>query len=141
LNKIEILRNLLAKYRLNTLKEETESYDPIKMTMISSGQISPSESIIYKKSEFDLVLNKELDTAYLQTTDIKFKTPEGYFIGYEWDKIYEQDQKEIERMAGWGYYIRLESGWQLGFCEGETCTDSVPTNRSKIDWIFRRGNG
>jgi hypothetical protein len=119
-------------------QEETEWQIKKEMIMISSGQFSPSEKIIFDNCEFDLVVNQQMDTIYLQTTDSSFITPEGYNVGTKWKSISNVYQSKLGRMPGWGYYITLDSGWQLGFCEGQTCTDSEPTDESVVTWIFRR---
>jgi hypothetical protein len=45
---------------------------------------------------------------------------------------------EVKKMRGWGYYVLLNSGWQVGFCTGSSCTDRELNNDDKIMWIFKR---
>jgi hypothetical protein len=45
---------------------------------------------------------------------------------------------DILKMAGWGYYIKLKSGWFAGFCIGKTCTDRGLKDDDKVAFIFKR---
>lgn len=114
-----------------------DTIEPGKQILISSGQFAMAKSIKYHNSEFDLVVNS-VDTVYLSTSDTSFKTPEGYKVGMTVSQISQNDLKNMQTEAGWGYYTTLASGWQLGFCEGPSCTDSSPKNNSRIRWIFKR---
>ncbi|MEO9531111.1 MAG: hypothetical protein ABJG68_06360 [Crocinitomicaceae bacterium] len=106
--------------------------------MISSGQISPSKEILFENCLFDLVLSSDGDTVYLQTVDTSFTCPENYKVGDDFDDISEDDLAKMEQMPGWGYYIKLDSGWNIAFHEGYTATETYPESGSKVDWIFRR---
>ncbi|MFT5778298.1 MAG: hypothetical protein ACI837_001254 [Crocinitomicaceae bacterium] len=106
--------------------------------LISSGQFASFTNIIYKNCEFELVKSTAGDSTYLSTSDVNFITPEGFKVGNTWGDIDENYRLELARMPGWAYYIELDSGWQLGFCEGQSCTDLAPINTSRIKWIFRR---
>lgn len=106
--------------------------------LISSGQLSPYTEITIDKIPFKLVQNEELDSIYLSTSDDKFVTPEGYKTGTKWKNLTSSDQEKVESMLGWGYFVELASGWQLGFCEGSSCTDQAPTDNSEVAFIFKR---
>ena len=141
MNQISICLLLLGSTTLNCYsQEETEFHIDMEVTMVSSGQISPSKKITFENCVFDLVLNQQNDTVYLQTRDASFKTLEGYHVGTDWNSIHNEHRSNLEKMPGWGYYIELDSGWNLGFCEGQSCTDSAPTQGSVVKWIFRRNN-
>lgn len=109
-----------------------------KMLLVSSGQMSPYTDIHIRGVQFKLVQNENGDTTYLSTESVRFETPEGYKVDDKWKVISKSDREKVERMPGWGYFIKLNSGWQLGFCEGATCTDHEPTSESEIRWIFKR---
>ena len=110
----------------------------MKMLMISSAQFSPYTDIVIEDINYQLVQNQQGDTTYLSTQDPKFVTQEGYKIGSKWENLAISDRENVTSMPGWGYLIGLESGWQLGFCEGYTCTDNPPTKASEVKWIFKR---
>ena len=40
-------------------------------------------------------------------------------------------------MSGWGYTVKLQSGWYAAFCNGKSCTDGELTDNSKIGWFFK----
>ena len=107
------------------------------MTLVSSGQMSPYTTIKIDGCDFELVTNDN-DTIYLATNDEKFQTPEGYKVGTSFTKLPKEIQNELTKEPGWGYYYKLSSGWTLGFCEGNSCTDKYPENGSKVKWIFKR---
>lgn len=118
-----------------------KSYDPfaeMEVVMVSSGEMHPSSRYTWNEAQFNVVVNEKQDTIYLQTMDPTFHTAEGYHVNTLYRDLSQEDQKKLQKMAGWGYYIELKSGWQLGFCEGESCTDSRPNGSSTVKWIFKR---
>ncbi len=108
-----------------------------KMILVSSGQISPSTTIKIDGCDFDLVTSDN-DTTYLATNDKKFQTPEGYKVGTKLSELPKDIQLDLTKEPGWGYYYKLTSGWTLGFCEGNSCTDNYLKTNSKVKWIFKR---
>lgn len=108
-----------------------------KMTLVSSGQMSPYTTVKLGSSDFDLV-TKDNDTTYLATKDKRFRTPEGYKVGTMLSELPKNMQQVLTKEPGWGYYYKLPSGWTLGFCEGSSCTDKYPENSSTVKWIFKR---
>lgn len=109
-----------------------------KMFMTTSSNLEPSKDIKLYDCDFTIVLNDSGDTTHWSTNDNNFNTPEGFKVGTNWNKLPIELRNLVEKMPGWGYYIRLNSGWQLGFCEGPSCTDMEPKEGSLIKWIFKR---
>ena len=132
-----------SKGDTNTIKKATLMLDTIpnislgKMTLVSSGQMSPYTVIKIDGCDFDLV-TRDNDTIYLATNDKKFQTLEGYKVGTKFSELPKGIQGKLTKEPGWGYYYKLSSGWTLGFCEGSSCTNSYPQNFSKVKWIFKR---
>lgn len=108
-----------------------------KMTLVSSGQMSPYTKVKIDGSDFDLV-TKDKDTTYLATKDKRFQTPEGYKVGTKLSELPNNIKDGLTKEPGWGFYYKLPSGWTLGFCEGNSCTDKYPENSSMVKWIFKR---
>lgn len=108
-----------------------------KMILVSSGQILPYITVKIDGCNFDLV-TRDKDTVYLATTDKKFKTLEGYKTGTNFSELPTDIQVSLTKEPGWGYYYKLSSGWALGFCEGNSCTDNYPHDSSKVKWVFKR---
>lgn len=109
----------------------------VKQTLVSAGKFSPSTRVKFDNSYFDLVIEKN-DSIYMATSDSLFLTHDKYHVGMTWSEIPKEVRKKLKKEAGWGYYITLPSGWSLGFCEGASCTDTAPTDSSKVKWIFKR---
>jgi hypothetical protein len=107
------------------------------MTLVSSGQMSPYTTIKINDCKFDLVTSGN-DTIYLATNDKAFQTSEGYKVGTKFSELPKNIQEDLTKEPGWGYYYKLPSGWTLGFCEGNSCTDHLPNNSSRVKWIFKR---
>jgi hypothetical protein len=116
---------------------QTEEGVMMKQVLVSAGQTMQGKEIKRGGIKFDLVLEKK-DTLYLSTSDNRFLTPENYRSGMLFSEIPAALKKKLEKETGWGYYIALPSGWNLGFCEGASCTDAEPVDSSKVKWIFRR---
>jgi hypothetical protein len=110
---------------------------PSNLIQTSSGQLQPYEELIINHVVFQLVL-KGKDTSFISTRDQNFITPEGYKIGIEWSQISMQLRNRLITEPGFAYYIELPSGWKVGFCEGLSCTDGLPTDTSDIKFIFKR---
>jgi hypothetical protein len=127
----------------NTLNKTALTLDTLPNTsigkgiLVSSGQMSPYTTVKIDGCDFDLV-TRDNDTIYLTTNDKKFKTPEGYKVGTKFSELPKDIQGDLAKEPGWGYYYKLSSGWTLGFCEGNSCTDRYPENSSKVKWIFKR---
>lgn len=132
-SKAESKSNHKNTLTLDTLREHSIG----KMTLVSSGQFSPSVTIKIDNCDFDLVTTNN-DTTYLSTKDKKFLTPEGYYVGTKFLELPKSIQRNLTKEPGWGYYYELSSGWTLGFCEGNSCTDHYPRNLSQVKWIFKR---
>ena len=111
-----------------------------KLLMTNSSNVEQSLDIQLYECDFTIVLNKTGDTTHWSTNDNDFRTPEGFKIGTKWNELPIELQNSVNKMPGWGYYIRLNSDWQLGFCEGESCTDSKPKDESSVKWIFKRND-
>ena len=109
----------------------------IKLMQIASGQISPYSETIYGGSKFQVVI-QDKDTIFMYTRDTSFKTPEGYGVGGHFGSLPKSLKKAVLKEPGFIYWVSLKSGWRLGFCEGSSCTDHVPFDSSKIDFIYKR---
>lgn len=109
-----------------------------KLTMTNSGSLEQSKDITINGVDFSIVQNKEGDTTFWATRDLNFKTLEGYSVGNQLKDISEFQKEGIYKELGFGYLIELNSGWQLGLCEGKSCTDKIPTENSTIKWIQKR---
>ena len=83
-------------------------------------------------------MNANSDTIYLSTSDTNFITPDGFKVGIKFSQIPNILRENIWKEAGWGYVITLNSKWNLGFCEGTSCTDNSPSDTSTVKWIFKR---
>lgn len=132
-----------SKDDTNTISKTPLKFDTLpnisfdKMTLVSSGQMSPYTTIKIDGCNFDLVTSGN-DTVYLATSDKRFQTPEGYNVETKFSELPKNIQSELTKEPGWGYYYKLSSGWTLGFCEGNSCTNSYPKANSKVKWIFKR---
>jgi len=108
-----------------------------KIMLISSGQMERTFEVKIKNIIFDYVL-KNRDTTYIQTTETKFITKEGYHVGNKFSELPSLIKQSLTKENGWGYFYTLPSGWSIAFCEGEDCTGKFPNEDSKIKWIFKR---
>ncbi|WP_343635076.1 hypothetical protein [Fluviicola sp.] len=119
--------------------EVTKTPDGImlKKVLTSANQFSSCREVWINSYKFDLAVEGK-DTTYLATSDHLFRTPEKLHVGTTFAEIPGKLRKTLSKEPGWGYYVTLPSGWNLGFCEGAGCTDSEPTVSSKVKWIFKR---
>ena len=106
--------------------------------LISAGQTKTAKEIIFRKCKFDVVVDGKSDTIYLATSDPQFITPEKLKVGMKFSQIPLEFRENMQKENGWGYYVPLKSNWNVGFCEGISCTDQDLTDHSEIKWIFKR---
>jgi len=150
-NTLEIIIFLVVLFLYSSCSFETDNpvKSPVKTAkkeqidtniMTSSGSFEPSLGVTLYDCNFKIVLNEAGDTTYWSTNDSRFKTPEGYEVGTSWSALPIELQQSAKKMPGFGYLIKLNSGWQLGFCEGSSCTATKPNDESWVDWIFKRKN-
>ena len=118
-------------------QKETDGKDAIKMLLTSSSSFSNYETVKINKIDFDLVL-QDKDTIYLQTIDKEFVIDAGIHVGTKFSELPLTIKQIFTKERGWGYYYTLPSGWSIGFCEGNTCTNDYPNESSEIKWIFKR---
>jgi hypothetical protein len=85
--------------------------------------------------EMKYALSQLGDTVKIWTQDQDFVTSEGFKIGTSWEELPPDLQKNHYALPGWGYFVPLQSGWSLGFCEGPSCTDKPLAATSKVAWI------
>ena len=51
-------------------------------------------------------------------------------------KNFKKDDKvNLLEYPGYGYMIPLKSGWVLGFCEADSCTETDINKNSRVKWI------
>lgn len=108
------------------------------LTMTSSASTDPEYQMKINAINYSVALNAVGKVKYIATDDISFSTPEGLKIGDSYSKVKEITKKTFIEESGWGYYIKLPSGWCAGFCEGKTCTSEPLNETSTIDWFFKR---
>lgn len=109
--------------------------DTVKLLLTPGGREDPYIETLHLGHEFKLVVNKNGDTIKLVTHDTTFVTPEGYRIGTSWNRIPLAEKSEVVRKVGYGYFLKLASGWTLGFCAGSECSNGELSNESKVVWI------
>ncbi len=127
-------QSINKKISLDSIKSDIK-YESI---MTSSSSFEPAKNITVNGIDFKVVEKEKFNVTFCLTTDKKFKTPEGYSIGTTLKDISEPEKNQIYKEAGFGYFIKLKSGWQLAFCEGKSCTDSFPNENSTVKWIMHR---
>ena len=74
---------------------------------------------------------------YVATIDSNFITSDNFKIGDTFKHVSGSIKPELMKHPNWGYSIILPSGWNAAFCIGESCTDSLPNQDSKIKWFFK----
>ncbi|MCL9804886.1 hypothetical protein NAT51_05105 [Flavobacterium amniphilum] len=129
---------ILILFTLNILGQNAKTENnPEKMIMTSGSQNSRYKTVKIHNINFDLAV-KNKDTVYLQTTDSKFITKEGIYVGKKLWELPFYIKQNLTKEDGWGFFYNLPSGWSIGFCEGKTCTENYPKDDSAVKWIFKR---
>jgi hypothetical protein len=70
--------------------------------------------------------------------DELFKTPEGIFLGMNYQDFHKLFPKiKLIEIWGWAYEAILPSGWKIGFSTGRGATDYFPKPEDKITMIYK----
>jgi len=109
-----------------------------KGQLVNSSQISPSTTIYYKDFIFDIAWDKEGKVNFIVTSDSNFMTKEKVKPNMTLKEIKDIQKVNIIKMIGWGYYLKLESGWNVGFCVDESCTGRELVEKDRAKFIFKR---
>ena len=120
----------------NSTVNDSLKHSPL-LVFTHSGSAHPGKQIKLNGFKFTVAFKNTDDTIYWSTIDTNFRTPENHKIGMEWNQLSQELKDKLSSTLGWGYSIKLKSGWYLGFCEGSYCTDSLPKNDSKVKRIFK----
>lgn len=116
---------------------QEDLHDTEELTLTSAGSIERTKRIKRNEVEFEIRIDKSGDTAFWKTADPNFKSLEGYSIGTKWQDISLKYRAQLMKQAGWAYYIKLPSDWNLAFCIGETCTNHSPHDSSEVSFLFK----
>ena len=114
-----------------------DTFGNTKLLLMNSGSMQPYTTVKIKNSYFDIVMSLS-DTIYISTTDTTFQTIEGYKVGTLYSELNEEIKQKIVKESGWAYFAKLNSGWSIAFCIGNSCTDQNPSDSSRVSWIFKR---
>jgi len=129
---------LVLLVNCGTERNKNSQKIPIKYKNIDANSGYEIKKIQLKNIEYSYVLDNKQDTINLWTTDYKFVTKEGFKIGTKFSELPKTLQNSAYKLSGYGYFVKLNSGWTLGFCVGKTCTDNYPDNQSKVAWIKKQ---
>ena len=109
--------------------------DTVKLLLSPGGGQDPYIETSYMEHEFKVVVDEQGDTSKFVTHDSTFITPEGYSVGSYWLEIPLAEQTKVRIENGYGYYLKLQSGWTLGFCAGSECSNKELSDDSRVVWI------
>jgi len=114
-----MLGSKISDYKNNTEK-----------LMIPSGALIYSEKISLDNIAYTIGVNQNKIIVYVMTTSSNFKINELNLNSKLKDITSNLD--ELTYIPGWGYYIKTNSDWFVGFN-----FNNRPTLDSKINWFFK----
>ena len=120
--------NDLFKYQI-----KTESY-----LLTLSGQSSKSFDIVYNNIHYSISTNDSNKIIFISTNDTNFITADKIKIGTPLSEFPDHYSPSVNKEAGWAYFIKLKSGWNAAFTEGESMTNKPLTQKSKVSFFFKR---
>ena len=123
------------EYKVGEQLDESNKVDSVLPGVFDVRTGYLIEEIIVDDVQMLFSRNDDGDTTKKWTFDNNFITPEGYKVGMTWGMIPAELQKKVSKSPGWDYSIKLQSGWRICFCEGESCTDTLPSDTSRVKWI------
>lgn len=108
-----------------------------RMQMVNSSTISQATAIDFKGYRFEIAWNSEGKVNYVATYDTNFVTPDNVKVSTTLSEIKKLQNVEIGTLPGWGYFINLESGWNVAFCVDKTCTGREIGDTDSVKWIYK----
>ena|SRR5687767_7157294 len=107
------------------------------LRMTSSGSLAPAYEVEHEGLEFTICAYKDKLVHYVDTDDPNFRTPEGITAGESLKNVLEISKGELIREQGWAFYVRLKSGWNAAFLQGDA-TEGELSPDAKVRFLFKR---
>ena len=112
----------------------------VSMIMASPSQFHHLVSIMVDSVVYDLGVTKDGEVRYISTADEAFATPEGLTVQSSLNDCRQFSERSGGPFPGWGYLLRLESGWCAAWCVGYTCGEQAPDDTTAIGWFYKGGS-
>lgn len=101
------------------LKKDSTSY-----LLTSPSQFEKSYYIILDSINYRVAITSDRIIKFIETSDFKFKTQEGAFVGMPYSSLEKLNIKaKVYDFKGWGNVLKLSSGWNAVFDFKEPVTD------------------
>jgi hypothetical protein len=95
--------------------------------LTSPAQFEKGYEITFDSINYRVAITDKRKIKFIETTDLKFKTEEGTFVGMPYSSISKEKIKsKIYDLKGWGKALKLSSGWYAVFDFKQSLTDSSP---------------
>lgn len=106
-------------------------------SMTNASNMAKVYSIENERISFNIQVDDSYIVTYISTNDPDFRTPEGVYLGMTYEQVMGKTSAELKAMRGWGYYLKLPSGWKAVFFIGQSGTDSEPGEESDVTLLFK----
>jgi hypothetical protein len=80
---------------------------------VDTNSILPSYAFKIKGIEYFISFDKSGELLFIGTISKKIKLPENIKVGDSIIKCIKMTNKKIYNKRGWGYYLILDSGWNI----------------------------
>lgn len=108
------------------------------LLLSSSGQSSKSFDIVCNNIHFSISTNDSNKIIFISTNDTNFITSDKIKVGTPLSEFPDYYSPSVNKETGWAYFIKLKSGWNAAFTEGESMTNKPLTQKSKVSFFFKR---
>ncbi|MBE0551397.1 MAG: hypothetical protein IH619_03345 [Ignavibacterium sp.] len=121
---------------LNDFFENNSQSENFLLT--SSGQFSKAYVVICNNIKYSIAVNDSNKIIYISTSDSNFVTLDNIRIGSTQKDFSSFDSSLVYKENGWAYFVKLQSGWNAAFTEGESMTNEPLTRDSKVSFFFKK---
>ena len=121
---------------LNDFFENNSQSENFLLT--SSGQFSNAYVVIWNNIKYSIAVNDSNKIFYISTSDSNFITSDNIRIGSTQKDFSYFDSSLVYKENGWAYFVKLQSGWNAAFIEGESMTNEPLTKDSKVSFFFKK---
>ncbi len=114
-----------------------ELYPSHNLEMTHSSDLSRNYKMQVHNNLYYVSINRKNIVNYIAINDSSFKTEDKLKVGSSMSDVRDITKSEVRQLPGWGYFVPLPSGWNAGFCGGQSCTSDSLIATSQIDWFFK----
>lgn len=108
-----------------------------ELELVSPGQMQARWTWQFRGVEYVLGVDRGNIVQFIATSSDRVRTREGVHVGQAFAEVEGLRSINVSRWPGWGYVVKLPSGWNAAFFIGNTMTEFPPGPTDRVVKLFR----